>query len=161
MSLCECGCGGVARKRFIQGHHTRVKPPRQIDPIYEVRDCGYTTPCWVCLYKDHNAGYRKITVNGVQDYAHRHFFREHKGEIPPGKQIDHLCRNRGCINPDHLEAVSPAENTRRGRGTKLTLSDAQEIRSLDGTYHEIAARFGIAPCSVGQIKRGVSWKAAA
>jgi hypothetical protein len=52
-------------------------------------------------------GYRKL-------YAHRVSHELHKGQIPPKYDIDHLCRNRGCCNPDHLEAVTRRENLMRG-----------------------------------------------
>lgn len=52
--------------------------------------------------------------------AHRVTYERMVGPIPDGMQIDHLCRNRGCCNPQHLEVVTPAENTRRGYAFRET-----------------------------------------
>ena len=48
--------------------------------------------------------------------AHRYSYELHRGRIPDGKIIDHLCRNRKCVNPDHLEVVTNRENIMRGEG---------------------------------------------
>src|SRR3546814_8231358 len=60
--------------------------------------------------------------------------------------IDHLCRNRACCNPAHMEAVTRAENLRRGVVAKLTPAQVNEIRALKGsglTHREIGLRFDV------------------
>lgn len=61
----------------------------------------------------HSEGYGMI---GSRGYAHRVAYELLVGEIPKGFQIDHLCRNRACMNPNHLEAVTQQVNLRRGNG---------------------------------------------
>lgn len=49
-------------------------------------------------------------------YAHRWAYEHYVGPIPAGLHIDHLCRNRLCVNPTHLEPVTPRENVHRSHG---------------------------------------------
>jgi hypothetical protein len=71
--------------------------------------------CW--LWTGAGSGrYGQLMRNSVNLYAHRYTYELLVGPIPPGLQIDHLCRVTSCVNPAHLEAVTPLENTRRSRG---------------------------------------------
>ena len=54
-------------------------------------------------------------VQGKKELAHRIAYEAANGPIPEGMVLDHLCRSRNCVNPDHLEVVTHAENQRRGR----------------------------------------------
>jgi hypothetical protein len=71
--------------------------------------------CWNWLgYVDKRTGYGYVTVRGERWRAHRFSYVRHGGVIPEGLVLDHLCRNRRCVNPDHLEPVASTENVQRG-----------------------------------------------
>lgn len=71
--------------------------------------------CWVWLAQILK-GYGRFDVNGTNILAHRFSYQTFKGKIPENKVLDHLCRVRFCVNPDHLEPVSWKENALRGKG---------------------------------------------
>jgi len=58
-------------------------------------------------------GYGVVQYAGTLRRAHRVIYELTRGAIEPGKELDHLCRNRACINPDHMDPVRQAENNRR------------------------------------------------
>tara|TARA_R110000772_G_scaffold268452_1_gene395580 strand:+ start:23196 stop:23504 length:309 start_codon:yes stop_codon:yes gene_type:complete len=58
--------------------------------------------CWVFLGYKCRDGYGSMKLDGKRQLAHRVSFAELKGEIPSGHDVDHQCKNRSCINPDHL-----------------------------------------------------------
>jgi len=69
--------------------------------------------CWFRYSRARDNGYTTITVNGHRIGAHRFAYAAFIGDIPTGMEIDHTCRDRGCVNPDHLELVDRGENLRR------------------------------------------------
>lgn len=80
-------------------------------------DCHFG--CWVWVASLSTSGYGHMTMGSRTDgtkrphSAHRIGYELYIGAIPPGLVTDHLCRNRFCVNPWHLELVTPRENTVR------------------------------------------------
>ncbi len=99
-------CGKrVKRRPWRDRFWEKVSLPDSADPEL----------CWLWVGAI-TTGYGVIGVDGRKQYAHRLSYRDAKGEIPPGLEIDHLCRNTSCVRPAHLEAVTHRENVSRGKG---------------------------------------------
>ncbi len=65
-----------------------------------------------------SGGYANAVVSGKNVVMHKFLWEQKYGPVPRGKELDHICRNKSCINTEHLEPVSHAENLRRGWAAK-------------------------------------------
>lgn len=106
---------------------TKARPP--IDRFAEqlrVQDSG----CWHLTTTPDAAGYARLYIAGQgQVYAHRWAYETFVAPIPEGLCIDHLCRNRRCVNSEHMEPVTRGENVRRGA--------AMEVQAFCGHGHSM------------------------
>lgn len=66
--------------------------------------------CWLWGGSKNERGYGQFYANGKFTLAHRYSYRESYGDIPEGFEVDHTCRNRGCVNPDHLRLATRKQN---------------------------------------------------
>jgi hypothetical protein len=72
-----------------------------------------TNSCWLWIASIRPDGYGSYSAYGASRLAHRVSYEIHVGPIPEGLTLDHLCRNRACVNPDHLDPCSLEENVKR------------------------------------------------
>ena len=87
------------------------------DAPLEVRMMGHVVvveSCWEWVGGTSSTGYGRVYDGNRMAQAHRVMYEIRVGPIPDGMEIDHLCRNRRCINPDHMEPVTHRENSARG-----------------------------------------------
>lgn len=116
---CECGVVREVVKSQVKSGRSRSCGCRSNDGLpaesrfwkYVAKDAE--TGCWNWTGGT-TKGYGSFTHPGRKKcYAHRYSWELHRGTIPDGLVIDHLCRNTRCVNPDHLEPVTQQENVRR------------------------------------------------
>jgi hypothetical protein len=86
----------------------------QLDRFWEKVATEPNTGCWLWTGAWINTGYGWFKTDESTRLAHRVSYIHYVGEIPEGMDLDHLCRVRCCVNPQHLEPVSRSENNRRG-----------------------------------------------
>lgn len=98
---------------------------RRLGGMYSVKT---ETDCWEWEAAKSPNGYGQVKHDGRTRSAHRTVYEQLVGPIPDGLDLDHLCRNRGCVNPDHLEPVTRRENLLRG--DTLAASNAAKTRCL-------------------------------
>jgi hypothetical protein len=167
--LCECGCGQetpLASKtqtskgwvkgcpvRFVSGHQARTQQARASrDPA---------TGCLLWRGRLTDDGYPEATINGATLRLHRYAWEYVNGPVPEGMVLDHRCRSRACLNPHHLEPVTPAENVRRGALARLTPWHVGLLKRFATaglmSDRELAAVFGISVSHAGNIRSGRRW----
>lgn len=119
-SVCAVGaCHGLVNARgWCRKHYVRwQRYGNTDDPTpsllqrfsekYEIAPNG----CWVWTARINRKGYGQITVFQKKYEAHRFAYQFLVGAIPDGFQLDHMCRNRACVNPEHLRPVTAKANT--------------------------------------------------
>lgn len=169
VGFCQCGCGARTRIAkqdrpdrgyrkgeplfYVGTHNTRVQRKSQIEYLEDAE-----TGCWNWQGAITPAGYGKLG----EAMAHRLVYERERGQIAAGLVLDHRCRNRRCVNPDHLEPVTQSENITRGDlgVRKLSEDDVREIRRLAGTVtaRELAGRFGVTRGNIHHVVHRLTWK---
>lgn len=122
-TLCVCGNTRIATAFQLKDGRCKSCGCRKPDRNYVRVPLPYrfwqkvekTAGCWIWKAARDRDGYGFFTpIHGKHLRAHRVAYELLKGPIPEGLQIDHLCRNTSCVNPNHLEPVTHLENNRRG-----------------------------------------------
>lgn len=152
LRACQCGCGSptlLARKTesrrghvkgeplpFLPGHNAR-RPALDPQERFSTR-VSVVGGCWQWTGGTRSTGYGHFWDGRRDVSAHRWSYEHHVGPVPDGLVLDHLCRNRLCVNPDHLEPVTNRENVLRGDSAHVInggTCKAGHVMDEENTYH--------------------------
>lgn len=104
-------------------------PGEELPPRFWSKVALDPSGCWLWTTCKNN-GYGVFHINHRQSRSHRLAYISLVGAIPEGLQLDHLCRVRNCVNPDHLEPVTRKENILRGEG--FAAKNARQTHCING-----------------------------
>lgn len=102
--------------------------------------------CWLWIAATIGDGYASFMVSGKQVLAHRYAYEKKYGPVPDGKELDHKCRVRCCVNPDHLEPVTHKENINRGICANTEKTHCPKGHQLSGNNLYIVPKNGKRQC---------------
>lgn len=123
-------------------------------------------PCWEWTGATAKKGYGNFNANGKTTSAHRYSYILHNGDLPKGKQVNHKCNYRKCVNPDHMYAGTQTQNLRdrekfgttpRGSTHKNTKLSAKDVKAIYGDKRKgvvIAEEYGVSPALVSMVRSG-------
>ena len=144
-SVGGCSLPATRVKLYCEGHYKRlwragVRFPRT-RPADERfwEKVNKTDSCWLWTAATNGAGYGVLGMQSAPRghvYAHRFSYELRRGAIPEGMQLDHICRTTRCVNPDHLEAVTPKTNYLRGASP----SAINAAKTMCPLGHELAPK---------------------
>lgn len=162
------GARGWCTKHYQRWLYTGSPTGSKKRPSAEQRFWAYTDKsdgCWHWRSAMDTNGYGLLSVGGKTTKAHRFAYELLVGHIPDGLVIDHLCRNRSCVNPDHMEPVTNDENLRRGNGRDVSqgrrgICHAGHPYSIENTYTNPLGRKVCRTCMAAARARYENRKAA-
>lgn len=128
--------------------------PTRAEAFWARVTVGGLLDCWEWQGAVNENGYGVTSLDGRAVKAHRFAWMLAGRPMPDGMELDHLCRNRRCVNPAHLEPVSGRENTLRGEG--ITAVNAQKTHCIRGhelTGDNLATRRGWRTCRACEAAR--------
>lgn len=173
---CGCGCGErtppaprtISRLGYVKGRPRPFLPfhalrlPRRPRDNYVVTPGPLDTPCWLWQFATETTQthrYGSVRIDGRRVPAHRHHWEQMHGPVPDGLELHHRCETPACVNPDHLQPVTHAENMRLARVRRV---DDATIRAIIaelrcGAAHKpLGKKYGVSVGTVASFAKAAS-----
>lgn len=135
--FCECGCGqrtplsprNDPRGRYCKGEplrYIRGHQSRRSAPQYRVDKNG----CWVWLWTAEAKGYGQVRRGPRMTQAHKAYWEDQHGPVPTGMELHHTCQNKSCVNPTHLELLTPDEHAQKSWTPRRRQEQAVRMKAI-------------------------------